>query len=635
MSLFGDEEVPSQKASALFGDASPERSQERGLFGDDGDPWMPSPKKRKDLARILSSEDAPEIYVDIFEDYAISSVLPLTGLRRLMEDAALKKHDKELIVSILVPTDSTQAGLNRGEGNLAIFLIALAQQGEEISLDAVDDRKSRAYPIPNIERLPSLSGDSNGERPLPEPTPREEREEQQSTLDNFVIRPTSQKSASRSENGPTAKVRIDKQKADLGDPWSPQESTTHTPQYAHSEHIESGPTTYDQSLLSNNTLHIDAVTVRALDGKEGLPLWKHINYELTSAKRKSSVVRRYSDFAWLLECLLKQYPFRQIPLLPPKRLAVNGIHIHLGKQADVAFLEKRRRGLSRFVNALERHPVLRADQLVTTFLTVPTELAVWRKQASVTIKEEFEDRYLSPDLEGSLPQGIDEWMSRTISSLKGAIDTFNSLTSLQERLIRRQEATSTDLLRFSLSINTLCEQEQEDYVIFSKENGPGIVHGLKAVSKHHSKSHQLIENECRKAEDTLLEDLKRHRDTLIALSELFVRHSKYSGDNIPAIEKRISATQNKLISLNAKLDAKEADKNKLTSNIENDKVSIQKLENRKIFIRECVWHELQYFAAQQVHMSRLVNDMAAARYQFAKKHADIAAAFVGDVEGMP
>lgn len=42
---------------------------------------------------------------------------------------------------------------------------------------------------------------------------------------------------------------------------------------------------------------------------------------IKSAKRKSSVVRRYSDFAWLLECLLKKYPFRQVPLLPPKRLA--------------------------------------------------------------------------------------------------------------------------------------------------------------------------------------------------------------------------------------------------------------------------------------------------------------------------
>lgn len=47
---------------------------------------------------------------------------------------------------------------------------------------------------------------------------------------------------------------------------------------------------------------------------------------------------------------------------------VNGNHI----AADTLFIEKRRRGLARFVNALVRHPVLSQEQLVVMFLTVPT-----------------------------------------------------------------------------------------------------------------------------------------------------------------------------------------------------------------------------------------------------------------------
>lgn len=39
-------------------------------------------------------------------------------------------------------------------------------------------------------------------------------------------------------------------------------------------------------------------------------------------------------------------------------------------------MEKRRRGLVRFVNALVRHPVLSQEQLVVMFLTVPTVSAV-------------------------------------------------------------------------------------------------------------------------------------------------------------------------------------------------------------------------------------------------------------------
>ena len=35
-------------------------------------------------------------------------------------------------------------------------------------------------------------------------------------------------------------------------------------------------------------------------------------------------------------------------------------------------MEKRRRGLVRFVNALVKHPVLSQEQLVVMFLTVPT-----------------------------------------------------------------------------------------------------------------------------------------------------------------------------------------------------------------------------------------------------------------------
>ncbi len=49
-------------------------------------------------------------------------------------------------------------------------------------------------------------------------------------------------------------------------------------------------------------------------------------------------------------------------------LEVNGNHL----LSDTSFLEKRRRGLTRFANALVRHPVLSQDQLVVMFLTVPT-----------------------------------------------------------------------------------------------------------------------------------------------------------------------------------------------------------------------------------------------------------------------
>lgn len=107
---------------------------------------------------------------------------------------------------------------------------------------------------------------------------------------------------------------------------------------------------------------VEEIKVTLLPEKEGVFLFQHRNYEVKWTRRGSTVVRRYSDFVWLLDCLHKRYPFRQLPLLPPKRVSAD----------SNSFLEKRRRGLVRFVNALARHPVLSQEQLVVMFLTVPT-----------------------------------------------------------------------------------------------------------------------------------------------------------------------------------------------------------------------------------------------------------------------
>jgi sorting nexin-8 len=64
----------------------------------------------------------------------------------------------------------------------------------------------------------------------------------------------------------------------------------------------------------------EIITITALQEKEGMFMFQHRNYEVASSRRTTKVVRRYSDFVWLLDCLHKRYPFRQLPLLPPKRV---------------------------------------------------------------------------------------------------------------------------------------------------------------------------------------------------------------------------------------------------------------------------------------------------------------------------
>lgn len=64
----------------------------------------------------------------------------------------------------------------------------------------------------------------------------------------------------------------------------------------------------------------EIIQITLLPEKEGIFMFQHHNYQVASARRGSRVVRRYSDFVWLLDCLQKRYPFRQLPLLPPKRV---------------------------------------------------------------------------------------------------------------------------------------------------------------------------------------------------------------------------------------------------------------------------------------------------------------------------
>lgn len=73
------------------------------------------------------------------------------------------------------------------------------------------------------------------------------------------------------------------------------------------------------NILTGNAVE-ENVLVTLLPEKEGVFMFQHHNYQVSSPRRGSRVVRRYSDFVWLLDCLHKRYPFRRLPLLPPKRV---------------------------------------------------------------------------------------------------------------------------------------------------------------------------------------------------------------------------------------------------------------------------------------------------------------------------
>lgn len=158
MSLFGDDtETPplNSISKSLFGEQiTPAADSSSSLFaGDGGDasPWdMPTPKKaaRKNLIKnLLPATEVPESYVDAFDTLSNSndksgSGVGLTGVKNVLSSSGISAGNQESILNLIIPGGQEPAsGLGRSEFNVLLALVGLAQEGDEVTLDGVDDRR--------------------------------------------------------------------------------------------------------------------------------------------------------------------------------------------------------------------------------------------------------------------------------------------------------------------------------------------------------------------------------------------------------------------------------------------------------------------------------------------------------------
>lgn len=179
------------------------------------------------------------------------------------------------------------------------------------------------------------------------------------------------------------------------------------------------------------------------------------------------------------------------------------------------------------------------------------ELSVWRKQATISIQEEFTGKALPPDLEDSLPTTLDETFDTVRSGVKRSAEIYINLCALLERLAKRNEGLAADQLRFSLALQSLTEATKTTYAVDTNDV-PLLNEGINATARHLSQSQTLLEDESKAWNVGVLEDLKRQRDCLVSMRELFDRRDRYAKDNIPQLEKRIETNERKLQDLRAK-----------------------------------------------------------------------------------
>lgn len=303
-------------------------------------------------ASVLVGIDLPEIYNHAYlRARPTGERVTLDSLEKVIALAELPPRTVQEIMNMVVPAGAMYVTHN--EFNTALALAACAQKNMEISLHNVYQHRND-LPSPVLLNLDQLDVKK-----------RVSQKQHRSTTGNGLKSPTTNTTA-----------------APVDDPWSTTTTTaipnTPVPNGTHGLHKETTITTTtarnmavkrtpshdsltsssDDSSNSNNNNHairralasewfldLDVVSVTVAPEREGF-IFKHINYVIESQQRSSKVLRRYSDFYWLWEILTRRFPIRAVPNLPPKKLG--------GK--DDSFLEKRRKGLLRFINAVVRHP---------------------------------------------------------------------------------------------------------------------------------------------------------------------------------------------------------------------------------------------------------------------------------------
>jgi len=279
---------------------------------------------------------------------------------------------------------------------------------------------------------------------------------------------------------------------------------------------------------------------------------------------------------------------------------------------------------------------------------------VWRKQATISVQEEFVGKSLPSGLEDSLPQNLQDTFDTVRSGVRRSADLYISLCNLTERLSKRKEAIAGEYGRFSLNLNTLTELSTDTYAIDANDV-PLLNEGMKGTAKHLGTSQALLEDEAKAWDEGLLEDLKMMRDSLVSMRDMFDRRDRLARDNIPQLEKRIMTNEQKLQGIKAKGDAAKAgEAEKVETAITNvcpryytpsllvmltmmsqDKQSIVNQHARGVFIKECVRDELLYFQHTQYRISRLHQDWAQERIKYAELQADCWRGLVDAVESMP
>jgi len=533
---------------------------------------------------VIADSDWPESYHAAWASLAVSggNAVPFDQLQKLLAETGLSSAQ----VARIVQLSSLRAPrVGRGEFAVALALAALAQQGQECTIEAVVSRKT-SPPEPS---LPSV-----GNRP------------RKVSLNGVAA---SDPWASR---GASASPEIS---------TSNQLAQSHYPgaDFATSPGGFGGETEDTEPAVWPATLERDreVVTVELDPELAGKWLGKFSLYHVGCQKRGTIVPRRFSDFAWLLGCLERRYAFRLLPTMPPKRVALNGSHAF----ADAQFIERRRRGLQRVGTFLINHPVLGRDALVTSFFTEPSDFALWRKSHPVSLEDEAATRQLTAAEEMAVPGDLEARLTSFRERLPQLIAGWTSACQIVERIARRREAEGADFSRLALGIDTLVLADAPPLVTF--DGVDGVARDLRHLSESAVRLSDKHRRRCDAMLGDVLERLKAHRELYSDFGLLFGRHDRLAPDAIDKLTKRVEGAQRKLENVRQDRPKWQDERDALVAAIEADQKAIEALQKRRLTIKFAMWEELRLLARLSTLLSVAIRTLATDEGQYAEQQSSL------------
>ncbi|XP_034525596.1 sorting nexin-8 isoform X4 [Ailuropoda melanoleuca] len=301
----------------------------------------------------------------------------------------------------------------------------------------------------------------------------------------------------------------------------------------------------------------DTVQVELIPEKKGLFL-KHVEYEVSSQRFKSSVYRRYNDFVVFHEMLLQKFPYRMVPALPPKRV--------LG--ADREFIEARRRALRRFINLVARHPPFSEDVALRLFLS-----------------------FSGPDF---LPADIQTQFAVSRELIRNVYNSFHKLRDRAERIAARAIDNAADLLIFGKELSALGSDTTPlpSWASLNSSTWGSLKQALKGLSVEFALLADKAAQQGKQEENDVVEKLNLFLDLLQSYKDLCERHEKGVLHKHQRALHKYSLMKRQMMS--AAVQSREPDSvEQLESRIVEQENAIQTMELRSYFSLYCLHQEMQ------------------------------------------